>query len=155
MKKVLNVVIVLVVLIVLGNIIPDSKPEKTEAQSVETLENEATSAENKSEVAKPVEEPKVTLTSGQKNALEKAADYLNYTAFSKKGLMDQLEYEGFTHSDALYAADNIDTDWNEQAYLKAVDYLEYSAFSRDGLIEQLEYEGFTHSEAVYGTDKAY
>ncbi len=155
MKKVLNVFMALFIVIILGNIIPDSKPEKPEPQNVETLANEDTRTESKSEAVKPVEKPKVTLTSGQENALEKAVDYLNYTAFSKKGLMDQLEYEGFTHADALYAADNIGTDWNEQAYLKAVDYLEYSAFSRDGLIEQLEYEGFTHSEAVYGTDKAY
>ena len=41
-------------------------------------------------------------TTGQKNALQKAHSYLAYTAFSYNGLVDQLEFEGFTHDEALY-----------------------------------------------------
>ena len=87
---------------------------------------------------------------GEKQALEKAYDYLEYTAFSYTGLIEQLEFEGFSNSEATYAADNCEADWNEQAALKAQQYLEYSSFSRSGLIEQLEFEGFTHSQAEYG-----
>lgn len=89
-------------------------------------------------------------TEGERQALEKAYDYLEYTAFSYTGLIEQLEFEGFSNSEATYAADNCGADWNEQAALKAKQYLEYSSFSRSGLIEQLEFEGFTHSQAEYG-----
>ena len=43
-----------------------------------------------------------TPTSGERNALEMAYDYLEYTAFSYTGLIDQLEFEGFTRSQAEY-----------------------------------------------------
>lgn len=92
-------------------------------------------------------------TVGEKQALGKAYDYLEYTAFSYTGLIEQLEFEGFSNSEATYAADNCGADWNEQAALKAQQYLEYSTFSRSELIDQLEFEGFTHSQAVYGAEQ--
>lgn len=92
-------------------------------------------------------------TTGEANALKKAKSYLNLTAFSYDGLVEQLEYEGFTHDEAIYGAEHCGADWNEQAVEKARSYLELTAFSRDGLIEQLEYEGFTHSQAVYGVEQ--
>ncbi len=92
------------------------------------------------------------ITTGQKNALSKAHDYLNYSAFSYNGLIEQLEYEGFTSEEATYAADNCGADWNKQAAKKALDYLGYSAFSYSGLIEQLEYEGFSTEEATFAAD---
>lgn len=72
-----------------------------------------------------------------------AGNYISYTAFSKKGLIEQLVYEGFEKSDATYAADNLDVDWQEQAVKMAQNYLNYTAFSKSGLIEQLVYEGFS------------
>lgn len=89
-------------------------------------------------------------TIGQTNALRSARSYLEYSAFSYKGLIEQLEYEKFSHEDAVYAADNCGADWNEQAAKSAKSYLEYTSFSRDSLIEQLEYEGFTNEQAIYG-----
>ena len=76
-------------------------------------------------------------------------------AFSYRGLVEQLEYEGYTTSEAEYAADNCGADWNLQAVKKAKEYLSVMSFSRDGLIEQLEYEGFTNSQATYGVEQAY
>ena len=70
--------------------------------------------------------------------------------FSYSGLIEQLEYEGYSTEDATYAADNCGADWNEQAALSAEDYLDIMSFSRDGLIEQLVYEGFTQEQAEYG-----
>lgn len=96
-----------------------------------------------------------TPTKGQLNALKKAESYLNYSAFSRAGLIDQLEYEGFSTEDATYAVDNVKVDWNEQAVKKANSYLSYSSFSRQGLIDQLEYEGFTPEQAEYGVSQAY
>lgn len=89
-------------------------------------------------------------TMGERNALRKAQDYLSFSAFSYTGLIDQLEFEGYTYQEALYGVDNCGADWNEQAAKKAAQYLDFAAFSRQGLIEQLEFEGFTHEQAVYG-----
>lgn len=91
-------------------------------------------------------------TLGEQNALERAKDYLDYSHFSYEGLIDQLEYEKFSHEEAVYGAANCGADWYEQAYQTALDYLDYSAYSRDRLIDQLEYEGFTTSEAEYAAD---
>lgn len=87
---------------------------------------------------------------GQKNALAKAKSYLAYTSFSYKGLIKQLEFEGFSYEEALYGVDNCDVDWKEQAAKKAKSYMDYSSFSRSGLIKQLEFEGFTNEQAEYG-----
>jgi len=84
----------------------------------------------------------------------KAADYLEFSAFSRSGLIEQLEFGGFTTTQAEYGVDALDADWNEQAALKAADYLESSAFSRSELIEQLEFGGFTTTQAEYGVDAA-
>lgn len=104
----------------------------------------------------------VTSSSGQNenlsteraSALQKAHDYLNYSAFSRTGLIEQLEYEGFSKDDATYAVDNCGADWKKQAVLKAKQYRGYSAFSHKGLVEQLEYEGFTHEQAEYGATQS-
>lgn len=91
-------------------------------------------------------------TLGEENALEKALSYLDVLPFSYEGLIEQLEFEGYTHSEAVYGAANCGADWYEQAYRKAQSYLDVLAFSRSGLIEQLEFEGFTTSEAEYAAD---
>jgi Host cell surface-exposed lipoprotein len=86
----------------------------------------------------------------QQNAVSKAKDYLGYDAFSRQGLIKQLEYDKFSTDDATYAVDNITVDWNQQAAKKAKDYLGYDSFSHGGLVNQLEYDGFTPAQAEYG-----
>lgn len=86
------------------------------------------------------------------SAVQTAKEYISYTAFSRDGLVEQLEFEGYSHFEAQRAVDSLNADWEEQALLKATDYLESTAFSYFGLVEQLEYEGFSHTEAVYGAD---
>ena len=86
-------------------------------------------------------------TRGEQNALNRANDYLEFMSFSRSGLIDQLEFEGYTTSEAEYAADNCGADWDEQAVLKAEEYLDFMSFSRSGLIDQLEFEGFTYDQA--------
>lgn len=99
--------------------------------------------------------PSQSVTSGQRNALAAAQNYLNFMPFSYIGLIEQLEFEGYTRAEATYAADNCGADWYEQAVRAAENYLEIMAFSRSGLIEQLEFDGYTYDQAVYGVDKAY
>jgi len=91
-------------------------------------------------------------TVSQRNAVAKAASYLRSSAFSRIGLIEQLEYEGFSREDATYGVDARNVDWMAQAVKKGASYLRSSAFSRSGLIAQLEYEGFTAAEAQFGTD---
>lgn len=93
------------------------------------------------------------MTTGQKNALNSALSYLSFSAFSYQGLIEQLEYEKYSHEDAVFAADNCGADWNEQAAKSAKNYMDFSYFSKEGLIEQLEYEGFTYEQAVYGAEQ--
>jgi len=64
----------------------------------------------------PVKNSDETLS--QKNAVKKAEDYLNYSSFSKSGLVEQLKFEGFSEEDATYAVSKIDVDWKEQAVKK-------------------------------------
>lgn len=89
-------------------------------------------------------------TTGERNALKSANQYLSFTSFSRSGLIEQLEYEGYTTQEAEYAAEHCGADWMDQARKSALSYLEVSAFSESGLIDQLEYEGFTHEQALYG-----
>lgn len=104
------------------------------------------------EVVEEEDEAEEDVSLGKQNALEQAESYLGYSAFSREGLIEQLEFEGYSHEEAVYAVDEIEVDWKEQAALKAEDYLDYSSFSREGLIEQLEYEGFTREQAEYGVE---
>lgn len=91
-----------------------------------------------------------TPTTGEKNAVTKAKSYIKYSAFSHDGLVEQLEYNKYTHEEAVYGADNCGANWDEQATKKAKSYIKYTAFSLDGLVEQLEYNKFTSKQAQYG-----
>jgi hypothetical protein len=90
----------------------------------------------------------------ERNAIGTATDYLNYQSFSRKSLIGQLEYEGYSKKVATAAVDSLKVDWNAQAVGAAKGYLESSHFSRKSLIGQLEYEGFTHAQAVHGVNGA-
>lgn len=89
-------------------------------------------------------------TLGESNALSKAKSYLSHMSFSASGLKKQLEFEGFSSSEAQYGVDNCGADWNEQAAKKAKSYMEHMSFSRISLKNQLLFEGFTDSQAEYG-----
>ena len=91
-----------------------------------------------------------SITLVEKNALAKAKSYLAIMPYSYSGLIEQLEFEGFTTEEATYGVDNCGADWNEQAAKKAQMYLSIMAYSRSGLIQQLEFEGFTTQQAEYG-----
>jgi len=124
-----------------------------EPEPVATEEPEPVATEEPEPVATEEPEPVGPVeTMSQSNAVSTAEDYLDSSAFSRSGLIDQLEYEGFSNADSTYAVDNIFVDWNEQAAQTAQDYLDSSSFSRDGLYDQLIYEGFSPSQANYGLD---
>jgi hypothetical protein len=89
-------------------------------------------------------------TVSQQNAVRSASDYLKFQAFSRSGLIHQLEFEGFSTADATYGVDKLNVDWNEQAAKSAADYLKFSSFSHSSLVAQLKFEGFTAQQAEYG-----
>lgn len=102
-----------------------------------------------------VEEAGAEGTNAQQQALRHAQQYLDSMPFSKAGLIDQLEFEGYEPGDAKYGVEHITVDWNEQAALKAGQYLDMMAFSREGLIDQLvNAEGFTPEQAEHGVNEA-
>lgn len=105
------------------------------------------------EVSNNQSQQSYTPTTGESNALRKAYDYLNIMAFSRNGLIRQLEHDGFTTAEATYAVDNCYEDWFKQAASKAEQYLSIMGFSKERLIQQLEHDGFTHEEAVYGAEQ--
>lgn len=130
--------------------------DHTSAESASTPEP-TKSAESKT-TETPKATPMATENSGQdvpteyKNALSSAKDYLGFTSFSHSGLMDQLEFEGYSEEACKYAADNCGADWNEQAVETAKDYLDIGGYSHSGLVDQLEFEGFSSEQAQHGAD---
>jgi host cell surface-exposed lipoprotein len=101
----------------------------------------------------PAEQDAPAESVAQENARATAEDFLATQGFSRKILIAQSKYEGFSTKDATYAVGAIAVDWNEHAAKTAKDYLDAQSFSRCGLVEQLEYEGFTHVQAEYGVSK--
>ena len=53
-----------------------------------------------------------------KNAVRKSQRIFKNHGFSKSGLIEQLEFEGFSNEDATYAANELNVDWKEQAVKK-------------------------------------
>lgn len=128
----------------------------TEAQTTTTTTTAAPITTTPPTTAPPATAPPTTAdpyaseSVSQGNARQKADSYLDMMAFSRSGLIEQLEFEGFPTGDATYGVDAQHADWNEQAAKKAASYLEMMSFSRSGLVEQLVFEGFTPAEAEYG-----
>ena len=146
-KRVWFILIVVIVVVgIVGSILPDNKSESVSATAPEITAQEEIQIE---EIVAANNEKE---TVSQKNAVRAANSYLEFMAFSRQGLIGQLEFEGYSNADAVYGVDNTNADWNKQAVKSAEAYLNLMAFSRQGLIEQLKYEGYTSEQAVYGVD---
>jgi hypothetical protein len=85
--------------------------------------------------------------------LRAARNYIEVMPFSRSGLIKQLEFEGYSTSDATFAVDELGPNWNEQAARAAKNYLDVMPFSRSALIDQLVFEGYTREQATYGVDQ--
>ena len=107
-----------------------------------------------SEVAKQPTTVKAA-TFGQRQAKATAKSYLKTMAFSKKGLYEQLRFEGFSKKQSKYGVKHCGANWKKQAVKMAKSYLKTMSFSRKGLYDQLRFEGFTKKQAKYGVKKAY
>ena len=79
--------------------------------------------------------------------------YLSVLPFSKKSLISQLEYEGYTNEIATQVVDKLPVNWNEEAAVMAMLLMQYNNYTTEELIDALENsEGFTHEEAVFGAE---
>jgi hypothetical protein len=104
-------------------------------------------------------ETEIPMTLAQEQAVESAQSYVDFTSFSKAGLIGQLtsEYgEGFEKKDAEFAVDNIDVDWKAEAVEAAESYLAMGGFSANELHNQLtsQYgEEFTDKQADHALEQ--
>ena len=89
-----------------------------------------------------------------KQAVRAAKQYLQFEAFSLKGLIKQLRFEGYSKNDATYGAKHSGANWMKQAVKSAKQYLQAMPFSFSGLVGQLEFSGYTHAQAVHGARAA-
>ena len=133
-----------------------SRSAEAEAEAVAEAEREA-EASAEVEVAAAEEESAASaggdgLSAEGQQAVRQAQSYLSFTAFSRSGLIDQLEFEGFSNADATAAVDSLDVDYAAQAVKQAQSYLTHTAFSRTGLIDQLEFEGYSNADATAAVD---
>lgn len=132
---------------IVDNVVVNDKKEEEEqsnTNSTTSSSSSTTTPSTSSNASTP------SPTTGEKNALRSAREYLSFSAFSYTGLIKQLEYEGYSTEEATYAADNCNANWNLQAAKSAKEYLDMSSFSRQELINQLIYEGYTQEQAEYG-----
>lgn len=135
---------------IVDNVVVNDKKEEEEqsnTNSTTSSSSSTTTPSTSSNASTP------SPTTGEKNALRSAREYLSFSAFSYTGLIHQLEYEGYSTEEATYAADNCNANWNEQAAKSAKEYLDMSSFSRQELINQLIYEGYTQEQAEYGVTR--
>ena len=123
---------------------------KIQAEEEEKRAKEEAERKAKEEEEARIEREKKAHEMEYDNATRKAKEYLNVMSFSRQGLIEQLEFEGFSNEASVYAVDNITVDWNEQCAKKAEEYLNVMSFSREGLYEQLAFEGFSDEQIQYG-----
>lgn len=77
----------------------------TVAAETDTSEPEGDVAEVEAADDEPEPEPEPDLTAGQRNAVRTAENYLSISGFSRKGLIEQLEFDGYSTEEATYGAE--------------------------------------------------
>lgn len=148
MKKIIGAILLAAGLtITVACEVPEDDDNTTAADRAE-VNNKPAKADKAKKKAKKDEAPKESVS--QENARKSAESYLDLSPFSRSGLIEQLEFEGYSTNDATYGVDAQKANWKNQAAAKAEEYLDMSSFSRSGLIEQLEFEGFSREQAEHG-----
>lgn len=100
------------------------------------------------------------LTGPQKNAVRSAEQYLDFSGFSRRGLIEQLSSDygdRYEVADATAAVNSLSVNRNAQAARSAEQYLDFTGFSCEGLIDQLSSDygdKYTVSQATYGARQA-
>jgi uncharacterized protein YecT (DUF1311 family) len=141
----------------------------TRSHELETMSGESalpavTAPSAQSAISAPIqpvpEKTPQSLSKPQINAVRAAQSYLNISAFSRDGLIEQLSSSagsGFNRHDATIAVDSMNVDWNREAVKSAKQYLQLMGFSCKGLIQQLSSPAggkFTEKQAIFGAQQA-
>jgi len=135
-----------------ANTEPQASSDNTQSSASSDNTQSSASSDDTEAPTPTITAPESQFTRSEENAIGSAESYLDFSAFSRLGLIGQLEFEGYTNAEATLAVDYLDVDWNQQAGLSAESYLDFSAFSESGLIDQLEFEEFTSDQATHGVN---
>jgi hypothetical protein len=140
-----------------------NKPSTPAADSTTAASSPASPAEAPSSAAAssapstPAAPASPSMTGAQQQAVDAAEDYLSGgQGFSDQGLLNQLTSsygDGFSKSDAEFAINYLNPNWDQQAVDAAQGYLGGGqGFSDQGLLQQLTSSagnGFTEAQAEY------
>lgn len=128
----------------------DTDDEQATGTPTETDRPEkAADAEEKPEKEPAEDAPVVKPETGKQDAGESAKGYVRSVPMSYDGLVSQLEHDGYSHDEAVVAADACGADWNESAARAADDYVKRSGVSADGLRRRLAGDGYTQDQIDY------
>ena len=121
---------------------------KTDVYQVTEEPNTISEEPTTSEISK-VDEGKL-----KESAKDRANSLLAEAPFSYINLLDVLVADGFNKDIALWAVDNCDVEWEEQAVREAERYLkDGTKYNRDSLITKLLERGFTEDQSKYAANK--
>lgn len=87
----------------------------TPSQDATAAQSDTTTAPAASTPAETTPAADSSATLGEKNALKSAQNYISMSGFSHDGLVQQLEFDGYSTEEATFAADNCGADWNQMA----------------------------------------
>ena len=83
-------------------------------------------------------------------AARRAQDLLTVEPWSRSGLIDRLQQDGFSNMDAVKAVDSLGADWTQQAARYAGDLIGKNFFiSFDEIEASLRLAGFGPEEIAY------
>ena len=98
----------IVIVLVIGGAASGGSPSKETSNPTPTEESTPVKATDAPTTDAPTTQaPAPSETIGQENARESAQSYLNYSAFSRSGLIDQLLFEGFSRAEAEYGVNAV------------------------------------------------
>jgi Host cell surface-exposed lipoprotein len=141
----------LVALLIIGSCVAGGdEVDSTPASTSTSQETGDPSTEGATTASPRPEKTKPKLSVSQQQAIGAAESYLDSGGYSRKSLIAQLKYEGFSTKEAEYAVDHVKVNWNDEAEESAESYMDSGSYSRKSLLAQLKYEGFTDAQAAHG-----
>ena len=111
-----------------------------------------------SQSEQPAAEKQPARTAGQKQALAKAQTLVDSGPPSKDRLIVLLRAAGYSKADATFAANNVEVDWNQEAFQRGASFLAdvQPPLSKDAVFWLLTLlEQFTPGQARYAVNKLY
>lgn len=146
MKKIFALSAVVFLTLSLSSCSDNTEPKITVTDTSSTVTDETIEVE-----VTPVLSPE------EESVYVTALKRLDFSAFSKQALIEQLESEGHAEEDILTIIEVLKLDFNEQAALKAQEYMrDPEKWTVDTLAAYLvKWEYFTEEEAEYGVSRVF